>query len=93
MISELSLTADDINTLLESVSAWEKAKQDEGFSHSLLTAMITPKDKSESDWKAEVMKPLDAVKEETERRKRSAIMLKAKLVHLLDRTLLNGQAG
>jgi hypothetical protein len=93
MANELSLTADDINTLLDSVSAWERAKQEEGFSSSLLTAMIVPRDKGESDWKAVVMKPIEAVKEETERRKRSAIMLKAKLVHLLDRTLLNGQAG
>ena len=90
MTNELTLTAEDINTLLDSVSVWERAKQDEGFSSSLLTAMLAPKDKGESAWKADVMKPIEAAKEETARRKRSAIMLKAKLVCLLDRTLLNG---
>ena len=50
MTNELTLTAEDINTLLDSVSAWERAKQDAAFSSTLLTAMLAPKDKGESAW-------------------------------------------
>ncbi len=75
----------EIEVLLEALDSWESAPGSSGFTHGLLGMMLGGKDKSKDDITNEFEETMDKQKEEGNRRKEIAVLIKAKLITERDR--------
>ena len=84
---QIEVTQAEIELLFEALEAWEEVPTREGFSSSLIGAMLA-KDKESQE--QTMTKTMDKSKQEELRRKRRSIMLKAKLIQSLEQESANG---
>jgi hypothetical protein len=77
MIIDLSKT--ELELISESIDLWEKEPHSAGLSSMLMGAMFCPKEERDS-LKDTVKKDMDKATLEANRRKRVAILLRAKLI-------------
>ena len=75
------LTAQDIDLLLAAIDSWERELGQKSMMSGLLTAVFV---KDEAKAEASMAEQAARAEAETNRRKRQAILLKAKLVQMAD---------
>lgn len=86
-----NLTVQDIDDLIDSVEAWEKEPSSNALTGSILGAVLvgmSKSDESKDKFEADDSDKQAKAKIETDRRKRRAIFLKAKLMELRDEALI-----
>jgi hypothetical protein len=77
MIIDLSKT--ELELISESIELWEKEPHSNGFSSMLMECMLTPKEDRDG-FKEKIKEGTDKATAESNRRKRVAILLRAKLI-------------
>lgn len=82
---EKSLTADDLNVLIEAVEAWESKDFASEMMGDMVEAMLIGKDpESRAEYEAKSKQRKDDYKRNQRQRKDRSILLRAKLIQLRD---------
>lgn len=80
---KMGLTYEDVKILLDAVDEWKDAPSSDGFSGALLGLMING-EKTKEDRQIEFSKGLEEARRKSKSRQETAVLLKAKLIHLRD---------